>query len=67
MDKMTNFNNGGIMPEILLDFSKSKLGQMNIDIKFNESLSKERKKIEKNFEKFFFIYKIKNLLFERNL
>jgi hypothetical protein len=48
MDKMTNFNNGGIMPEILLDFSKSKLGQMNIDIKFNESLSKERKKIENN-------------------
>ena len=35
-------------PEIIVDFSKDSLGELNINLKFNESLSKERKNLEKN-------------------
>ena len=34
--------------ELILDFSKTELGEYFIDLKYNESLSKERKKLEKN-------------------
>ena len=34
--------------ELILDFSKRTLGKYIIDVKFNKSLSKERKKLEKN-------------------
>ena len=33
-------------PEIIVDFSKDPLGELDIKIKYNESLSKERKKLE---------------------
>ncbi len=33
-------------PEIIVDFSKDQLGELSIDVKFNESLSKERKELE---------------------
>ena len=33
-------------PEIIVDFSKDQLGELIIDVKFNESLSKERKELE---------------------
>jgi hypothetical protein len=34
-------------PELILDFSKDNFGEYIIDVKYNESLSKERKKLEK--------------------
>ena len=34
-------------PELILDFSKEEFGEYVIDVKYNESLSKERKKLEK--------------------
>lgn len=33
-------------PEIIVDFSKDPLGELFIDVKYNESLSNERKKLE---------------------
>ena len=33
-------------PEIIVDFSKDKLGELLIDVKYNDSLSKERKALE---------------------
>ena len=37
------------MPEIIVDFSENDIGKMFIDLKFNESLSNERKLQEKKF------------------
>ena len=34
--------------EIIIDFSKNKFGEMFINVKYNETLSKERKKLENN-------------------
>ena len=34
-------------PELILDFSKGKIGEYFIDLKYNETLSKERKSLEK--------------------
>ena len=36
------------MPEYIVDFSKDPLGEININLNFNETLSKERKKLEIN-------------------
>ena len=44
-DVDNNFNNFSI-PEILVDFSKDPSGELIIDLKYNESLSIERKKLE---------------------
>jgi len=33
-------------PEVSIDFSKNKIGQINIDLNFNKTLSDERKKLE---------------------
>ena len=38
------------IPEVIVDFSQNQNGKMIINLKFNESLSKERKKEEKNSE-----------------
>ena len=35
-------------PEYIVDFSKDPLGELTINLNFNKSLSKERKKIENN-------------------
>ena len=35
-------------PEVIIDYSKNPYGKMIINLNFNETLSKERKKIEKN-------------------
>ena len=40
-----NFNNF-TAPEIIVDFSKDPSGELLIDVKYNDSLSKERKKLE---------------------
>ena len=40
-----NFNNFSA-PEIIVDFSKDSTGEMIIDLKYNDSLSQERKKLE---------------------
>ena len=37
-------------PEYIVDFSKDPLGELTINVNFNESLSKERKELEKNSE-----------------
>ena len=34
-------------PEIIADFSKSQLGELKINVNYNDTLSKERKKLEK--------------------
>ena len=39
-------NNNLIEPEIIVDFSKDASGEMIIDVKYNDSLSKERKQLE---------------------
>ena len=44
-DVDNNFNNFPD-PEIIVDFSKDPSGEMIIDLKYNDSLSKERKKLE---------------------
>ena len=41
---LNNYN----LPEIILDFSKNKFGEMIINLNYNKSLSEERKKMEKN-------------------
>ena len=46
MDNKTQINK--IFSEILVDFSKNPFGEMIIDVKYNETLSKERKKLENN-------------------
>jgi hypothetical protein len=33
-------------PEIIVDFSKDPLGELILDVKYNDTLSKERKKLE---------------------
>ena len=35
-------------PEYIVDFSKDPLGELIINLNYNESLSKERKNLEKN-------------------
>ena len=44
-DVDNNFKNFSY-PEILVDFSKDPLGELSINLKYNDSLSKERKKLE---------------------
>ena len=44
-DVDNNFNNFS-EPEIIVDFSKDPTGEMIIDVKYNDSLSQERKKLE---------------------
>jgi len=44
-DVENNFNNF-TDPEIIVDFSKDPSGELLIDVKYNDSLSKERKKLE---------------------
>ena len=44
-DVDNNFNNFSD-PEIMVDFSKDSSGELIIDLKYNDSLSKERKKLE---------------------
>ena len=44
-DVDNNFNNFS-NPEIIVDFSKDPTGELIIDLKYNDSLSKERKKLE---------------------
>jgi hypothetical protein len=44
-DVDNNFNNFS-EPEIIVDFSKDSSGELLIDLKYNDSLSKERKKLE---------------------
>ena len=44
-DIENNFNNF-TEPEIIVDFSKDPSGELLIDVKYNDSLSKERKKLE---------------------
>ena len=44
-DVDNNFNNFS-EPEIIVDFSKDPSGEMIIDLKYNDSLSQERKKLE---------------------
>ena len=44
-DIENNFNNFS-EPEILVDFSKDSSGELILDLKYNDSLSKERKKLE---------------------
>ena len=44
-DIENNFNNFS-EPEIIVDFSKDPSGELLIDLKYNDSLSKERKKLE---------------------
>ena len=41
-----NYNNN--IPEVYTDFSKNKDGEMFINLHYNETLSKEKKKLEKN-------------------
>ena len=43
-----NKNNNFSEPEIIVDFSKDPLGELHLNIKYNNSLSEERKKLEKN-------------------
>ena len=42
IEKNKNFSD----PEVFVDFSKDPLGVLNINLKYNDSLSKERKKLE---------------------
>ena len=44
-DVDNNFKNFS-EPEIIVDFSKDFQGELSIDLKYNDSLSKERKKLE---------------------
>lgn len=44
-DLENNYNNFS-EPEIMVDFSKNGLGELNINLHYNDSLSKERKKLE---------------------
>ena len=38
------------MPEVVVDFSNNNIGKMNINLRFNKTLSDERKLLEKNSE-----------------
>ena len=40
----------GYLPEVSVDFSKNKEGNMNINLNFNQTLSDERKNLEKSTE-----------------
>ena len=48
MDNYTHIINKDLeeMPEIIIDFSKRQIGEMIINLHYNKSLSKERKKLE---------------------
>ena len=46
MDDKNLFNKN--FPEIVIDFSKNDFGEMIINVNYNETLSKERKKLENN-------------------
>ena len=49
MDNLTLIKSlNGNIPEVTIDFSKNKIGQININLNFNKTLSDERKKLEKN-------------------
>ena len=37
-----------LYPEYIVDFSKDPLGELRINLRYNETLSKERKNLEKN-------------------
>jgi hypothetical protein len=47
MDNKKLFNNGKNIPEIIADFSKNKYGELIINVNYNDTLSKERKKLAK--------------------
>ena len=38
------------IPEIITDFSKNKFGELIINVNYNNTLSKERKKLERNIK-----------------
>ena len=46
--EMLNILNNCNLPEIIIDYSKNNFGEMIINLRFNKSLSEERKKNEKN-------------------
>ena len=46
VDNKNNINKN--ISEIIIDFSKNKFGEMVINLNYNETLSKERKKLENN-------------------
>ena len=48
IDIDNNTQTNKISPEIIVDFSKNSYGEMNINVNFNETLSKLRKILEKN-------------------
>jgi hypothetical protein len=48
MDNKKLFNNEKNIPEIIADFSKNKYGKLIINVNYNDTLSKERKKLDKN-------------------
>ena len=49
MDNLTLIKSlNGNIPEVSVDFSKNKIGKININLNFNKTLSDERKKREKN-------------------
>jgi len=41
------------IPEIIVDFSKNKSGELIINVNYNDTLSKERKKLEKNLKPYY--------------
>lgn len=46
--KLVNYIYRGNIPEIIVDYNNNKYGELKINLNFNSSLSKERKKLEKN-------------------
>jgi hypothetical protein len=48
MDNKKIINKNNFKSEVIIDFSKNKFGEMIINLNYNEKLSKERKKLEKN-------------------
>ena len=49
MDNITQLNKTKPnIPEIVTDFSKNPFGELIINVNYNETISKERKKLEKN-------------------
>ena len=47
MDNKANLNKTKL-PEIVVDFSKNPYGEIIINVNYNETVSKERKELEKN-------------------
>ena len=50
------------LPEIIVDFSNNKNGEMKINLNYNKKLSLERKKIEKQYHPYFCLKYRKNFL-----